>query len=508
MQKRHLITKQTLSVSLCGVLTAFCLEQTPVYASSDDEVIHFSSVKMAKIIDIDWDESFEEACLQWQETLTKLRPVLISNANPPRLFISYAWHEENCERENPKQLRDAKYLDTFCMGLFLTLRAAGFDVLFDKDQENPFSIHNMTPEFFMNEIRKVDVVLSVCTETYHNRSFMPGSGVKKEVDAINEKWEEIKAKDMKSYGFYVPLLVHASDPNFPIDQLLVGNADMKKAMYVDLRHRHRFTSNMWLALYRLCSATSNLWPKASRLKYLRQYGKVLGDLLPLVTTAPLAPMRSVSDEDAFRRLYRELENFADTTGLSLSFLTAPTLSLHEQKLAPLSSPDTFSMKTTIGTDADKESIDHDDIDGFLSMARKGKAEAITSLLVLAQTGNVLAQYNLGLMYYNGTGVEKDQSEAAQWYRRAADQGHANAQYYLGFCYANGLGVIKNDFEALRFYRLSTDQNHPSARESCEEMYKKKRGDGEEEEEAMRQYRIAAENGDANSQYHAVCKFFS
>ena len=44
------------------------------------------------------------------------------------------------------------------------------------------------------------------------------------------------------------------------------------------------------------------------------------------------------------------------------------------------------------------------------------------------------------MYFNGGGVPQDYSEAAAWYRQAAEQGHANAQFNLGWMYANGRGV--------------------------------------------------------------------
>lgn len=48
----------------------------------------------------------------------------------------------------------------------------------------------------------------------------------------------------------------------------------------------------------------------------------------------------------------------------------------------------------------------------------------------AGQGDVHAQYNLGLMYANGTGVPQDYNEAAKWFRLAAEQGHASAQYNL------------------------------------------------------------------------------
>jgi len=41
------------------------------------------------------------------------------------------------------------------------------------------------------------------------------------------------------------------------------------------------------------------------------------------------------------------------------------------------------------------------------------------------------------------GVPQDYTEAAKWFRKAADQGNADAQYGLGLLYFKGLGVPQN-----------------------------------------------------------------
>jgi TPR repeat protein len=45
----------------------------------------------------------------------------------------------------------------------------------------------------------------------------------------------------------------------------------------------------------------------------------------------------------------------------------------------------------------------------------------------ANQGNVQAQYNLGVCYENGLGVEPDLPKAAKYYQEAADQGSQDAQ---------------------------------------------------------------------------------
>jgi tetratricopeptide (TPR) repeat protein len=50
----------------------------------------------------------------------------------------------------------------------------------------------------------------------------------------------------------------------------------------------------------------------------------------------------------------------------------------------------------------------------------------------AEQGDAAAQFNLGLMYYFGEGVQQDYAEAEKWYRKAAEQGDASAEYNLGW----------------------------------------------------------------------------
>src|SRR5262249_7132050 len=48
--------------------------------------------------------------------------------------------------------------------------------------------------------------------------------------------------------------------------------------------------------------------------------------------------------------------------------------------------------------------------------------AFAELQPLAEQGVLEAQYNLGILYEKGEGVDKDLAKAASWYEKAADQG--------------------------------------------------------------------------------------
>ena len=56
--------------------------------------------------------------------------------------------------------------------------------------------------------------------------------------------------------------------------------------------------------------------------------------------------------------------------------------------------------------------------------------------ILAEWGNTTSQYELGLMYYKGQGVEQNYNEAFKWFRLSAQKGLPDAQYYFGLMMVN------------------------------------------------------------------------
>ena len=112
----------------------------------------------------------------------------------------------------------------------------------------------------------------------------------------------------------------------------------------------------------------------------------------------------------------------------------------------------------------------------------------------AEAGIAEAQYNLGLCYENGTGVEKNPEEAVKWYHRAAEQGLAEAQSRFGNAYINGYGVDKNFEEAVKWYRKAVEQGLAVAQNSLGIQYWKGEGVEQNLEEAVKWFHRAAEQG--------------
>ena len=86
--------------------------------------------------------------------------------------------------------------------------------------------------------------------------------------------------------------------------------------------------------------------------------------------------------------------------------------------------------------------------------------------------HALAQYNLGLMYFFGNGVQQDYAQSAFWCRKAADQGCIDAQYILGIMYYGGQGVMQDYAQSAVWSRKAADQGHPGAKTILESLYSK------------------------------------
>jgi TPR repeat protein len=90
---------------------------------------------------------------------------------------------------------------------------------------------------------------------------------------------------------------------------------------------------------------------------------------------------------------------------------------------------------------------------------------------LASKGNVLAQYNLGMMHRHGLGVPKDLTEAVKWYQLAAVNGDVRAQYTLGTLYQFPKHGLTSDYrKAITFYKSAAEQGHSNAQRNLGIMY--------------------------------------
>lgn len=119
---------------------------------------------------------------------------------------------------------------------------------------------------------------------------------------------------------------------------------------------------------------------------------------------------------------------------------------------------------------------------------------------LAETGDPVAQRQLGTLYQRGAGVAPSDETALSWYHKAAAQGEAGALYNLGVMYDGGLGVEQDHAAAARWYRQAADRGDAKAMYNLGLLYEYGLGVAQDHAEAMRHYLQAAELGEPWAQF--------
>ena len=95
-------------------------------------------------------------------------------------------------------------------------------------------------------------------------------------------------------------------------------------------------------------------------------------------------------------------------------------------------------------------------------------QAIVWYKKAADYGNVWALHNLGHLYISGD-LDKDYEMAFFWYKKAADLGLDESQYNVGVMYEQGLGVKRNNEQAVNWLKLAAEQGHTRAAERLLEI---------------------------------------
>ena len=113
----------------------------------------------------------------------------------------------------------------------------------------------------------------------------------------------------------------------------------------------------------------------------------------------------------------------------------------------------------------------------------------------ADQGNAKAQVNLGVMYLNGIGIEKDTSKAVKLFSSASEKDNAMAQYYLGQAYLHGDGIEMNENKSFVLFKKSAEQGEVNAQTALGFAYGLGKGVEINKKEAIRWFRKASNQGD-------------
>lgn len=121
-------------------------------------------------------------------------------------------------------------------------------------------------------------------------------------------------------------------------------------------------------------------------------------------------------------------------------------------------------------------------------------DALRKLKGDAERGDPAAQSVLGEAYYRS----QDYQNASVWFRKSAEQGYAPGQYNLGVMYLEGSGTAKDAAEALKWFLKAAEQRHLGAMNNLAALYFYGTGVPKDLLQTYMWIRIAAQFGDENS----------
>jgi len=135
-------------------------------------------------------------------------------------------------------------------------------------------------------------------------------------------------------------------------------------------------------------------------------------------------------------------------------------------------------------------------------------KALDAFYTLAKKGDPKAQFNVGLIYANGKGVNKDTYQAMEWYKKAAEQGNTAAQYNLAKLIAQR--PDKEDPRAQKrvkyWYEKAAEVGQKEAINDLALLYLKGEGVEKNELKAFELFKKAAEMGDSAAQINVALMY--
>ncbi len=105
-----------------------------------------------------------------------------------------------------------------------------------------------------------------------------------------------------------------------------------------------------------------------------------------------------------------------------------------------------------------------------------------------------SDYQQGMKFSLGDGVERDYKKAFQYFKQSADSGHLSAQYQLGIAYAFGEGVEKDRTEAAKWFGKAAESGDALAQRQLANMYWSGTGVSQDKAKAAAWFSIIADNG--------------
>ena len=131
------------------------------------------------------------------------------------------------------------------------------------------------------------------------------------------------------------------------------------------------------------------------------------------------------------------------------------------------------------------------------VAAEGDSDFLINIR-LAEQGETVAQLNVGLMYLNGSGTNKNHHEAIRWLQQAAKKGNTDAMYHLGKYYLDSDRLDRP--RGIKLIKQAAEQGQVEAQYRLGMLYYKGFGVIQDFEEGAKWILMAADRGMTDAMY--------
>ncbi len=213
-------------------------------------------------------------------------------------------------------------------------------------------------------------------------------------------------------------------------------------------------------------------------------------LTPLLTNSNIGHNDEI--KESWRWLYHGMREREPKVLYNLA------IALHQGKLALPKYDDKFQAWLTYAAN-NNIPFAQNDIAVFHVLQKTERKKSLNWLERAAKSGDVAAQFNLGLLFARGDIFSPNDEQALHWWKLAENNGNSKAQMMLALFYHLGRGVGRSEQEAIDWYEKAVDSGHPDALYNLAMIYYSGRDVEQNDKKAAYYLSKLAEKGDAEAQ---------
>lgn len=204
------------------------------------------------------------------------------------------------------------------------------------------------------------------------------------------------------------------------------------------------------------------------------------------------------DELIFTVVYNGEEQYVTIVGIdgTISELPKDRMdSFNSQEILNLLYQDeTEKAVTQLLPWAEKGGLEAQKLLGSIYHENKRGWEALKWYVKVTEQNDVEALYGIGSLYFQGIGVEQNDTEAFKWFKFAADKGHTQSIHNIGWAYMEGKGVDQDYREAFKWFQKAAEQNFIPSQCNLAKLYLQGTGVEKNANKAVELYSKAINEG--------------